>query len=233
MFARSQENLVKVRAEILSQAPSAKLLVASVDVRDTLSVAEFVRGTVEKFGRIDILVPNAGAMTPLTQLLADKDADAFWNTFEVNVKGVYNIIRASMPYLQETNGRIIAVGSNAAQLRIQFCSDYCTSKFALQRLIEFVALEYPNIKSFVLHPGAVIATGLGEKNYDPDAPAFKGLECDTVALPAATILHLAAGKADWLHGRFVSARWDLGEVERDWKEKILEGNALVCKLAIP
>jgi len=94
MAARSQANLDSVRAEILKETPSAKLFVASVDVRDTKSVAEFVRGAAERFGHIDTVVPNAGAVTPLTQLLADKDADAFWNTFEVNIKGVYNIIRS-------------------------------------------------------------------------------------------------------------------------------------------
>jgi hypothetical protein len=44
---------------------------------------------------------------------------------------------------------------------------------------------------------------------------------------------LTSGKADYLSGRFVSATWDLGEVERDWKEKIINQHALVNKLAIP
>ena len=59
------------------------------------------------------------------------------------------------------------------------------------------------------------------------------MEEDSVALPAATILYLTSGKADFLRGRYVSSTWDLGEVERDWKEKIVAQNALVNKLAIP
>ena len=56
---------------------------------------------------------------------------------------------------------------------------------------------------------------------------------DTLVLPAATILYLTSGKADYLSSRYVSATWDLGEVERDWKEKIVSQNALINKLDIP
>ena len=67
-------------------------------------------------------------------------------------------------------------------------------------------------------------TGIGEGNFPIN---------DTVELPAATVLYLTAGKADYLSGRFVSSTWDLGEVERDWKEKIVSQNSLVSKLSIP
>jgi hypothetical protein len=55
----------------------------------------------------------------------------------------------------------------------------------------------------------------------------------TVELAASTIQYLTSGKADYLSGRYVSAQWDLGEVERDWKEKIITQNGLVSKLSIP
>jgi len=55
----------------------------------------------------------------------------------------------------------------------------------------------------------------------------------TVELAASTIQYLTSGKADYLSGRFVSSTWDLGEVERDWKEKIIAQNSLVSKLSIP
>jgi hypothetical protein len=55
----------------------------------------------------------------------------------------------------------------------------------------------------------------------------------TVGLSASTIQYLTSGKADYLNGRFVSSTWDLGEVERDWKEKIVAQRSLVSKLSIP
>ena len=78
------------------------------------------------------------------------------------------------------------------------------------------------------------------------------LAADRPGLSAATCLYLTSGKAAWLKGRcaqdltqmnnflfsqlfrrFVNSTWDLGEVERDWKEKILATNGLVSKLSIP
>jgi hypothetical protein len=55
----------------------------------------------------------------------------------------------------------------------------------------------------------------------------------TPELAASTILYVTSGKADYLDGRFVSSTWDLGEVERDWKEKIVAQNCLVSKLSLP
>jgi len=86
--------------------------------------------------------------------------------------------------------------------------------------------ENPGIRIFCVHPGAV-ATQLNAEVQGPYPPE------DTQALPAATILYLTSGKADYLSGRYVSATWDLGEVERDWKEKIVAQNGLVNKLSIP
>ena len=57
---------------------------------------------------------------------------------------------------------------------------------------------------------------------------------DTPELSAATILHLTLGEGvKWLNGRYYSANWDIGDVEKIWKDKIVAGDALVTKLSIP
>jgi len=86
--------------------------------------------------------------------------------------------------------------------------------------------EYPDIKVFAVHPGAVETDMLVNSGVDVAANS-------TVGLAAATILYLTSGNADYLSGRYVSATWDLGEVERDWKEKVVAQNGLVSKLSIP
>ena len=91
-------------------------------------------------------------------------------------------------------------------------------------------VEYPEIKVFSVHPGTVKtdmydeASGGGSESFPVNS---------TVELAASTIQYVTSGKADYLIGRFVSAQWDLGEVERDWKEKIISQNGLVSKLSIP
>jgi hypothetical protein len=87
-------------------------------------------------------------------------------------------------------------------------------------------VEYPDIKVFPFNPGTV--------KTDMQAEIGSSIPIDsTVGLAAAAILYLTSGKADYLSGRYVPATWDLGEVERDWKEKIVAQNGLVNKLSIP
>ena len=87
-------------------------------------------------------------------------------------------------------------------------------------------VEYPSIKVFSINPGAV-KTDM----YDEAGSSFP--VDSTVELAASTIQYLTSGNADYLSGRYVSVQWDLGEVERDWKEKIIAQNGLVSKLSIP
>jgi hypothetical protein len=102
-----------------------------------------------------------------------------------------------------------------AHSRIPFSSDYSTSKFALGRLVEFVALsnysqwfifpaspqssytEYPERRVFALHPGTVQTRLLEETGV----PRFR-LSFDTIGFLAATTLSISAGKAEWLCGRY-------------------------------
>ena len=67
------------------------------------------------------------------------------------------------------------------------------------------------------------ATGLGEQFPYVDTPE----------LSASTFLYLSLGRADWLNGRYVSANWDLGQVEKEWKDKIVEQDLLINKLHVP
>jgi NAD(P)-dependent dehydrogenase (short-subunit alcohol dehydrogenase family) len=153
----------------------------------------------------------------------------------------------AVPELLKTKGQVVILGSSVSQLRLPNESEYCISKHAMLRFAEFVTIgeyycfvfhsywtsdphrffvEYPGIKVFSVHPGAV-KTDL----YDESGVTFP--VNSTVELAASTIQYLTSGKADYLSGRYVSAQWDLGEVERDWKEKIIAQNGLVSKLSIP
>jgi len=226
IVARSQETLDQSRDKILHGQPSAQVLTFPADVRDVKKVEEVVAATVAHFGRLDILVSNAGMVRPGTTPFANKDPIGWWEVLEVNVRGVYNFVHFSVPELVKTGGQIIFLSSDAAQYRAAFNSEYCLSKHTLHRLAEFVVVENPSIRIFCVHPGSV-ATELNANSQSPVAPK------DPPALAAATILYLTSGKADYLSGRYVSATWDLGEVERDWREKIVAQNGLVNKLAIP
>ncbi|KAI0265271.1 NAD-P-binding protein [Gloeopeniophorella convolvens] len=226
---RSQATLDASAAAILADAPGAQVLAVPADVRDPKATEAAVQATLARFGRLDVVIANAGATTNLTQLLGDKDPEGWWKTFEVNLRGLFNITRAALPALTETGGRIVVISAGLAQIRLPRVSDYCISKHAMLRLAEFIALEYPKVKVFSVHPGVILTQMTEDAGYKPSP----GFTLDTMELPAATMLYLTAGHMDWLNGRYLSANWDLGEVEREWKEKVIAQNGLVSKLYIP
>ncbi|KAI0288740.1 NAD-P-binding protein [Russula brevipes] len=226
LVSRRQDTLDETRAAVLKEVPGAEVVTFPADVKDPVKAEDAVKVATSRFGRLDVLIANAGALSAFDKPLADKDANEWWNTFEVNVRGVYNYLRAATHAILETKGSIIVVSSAVAQLRFLLGSDYCTSKFALGRLIEFAALEHPGLRVFALHPGVIQTALVTESGLPP--PSF-----DTAALPAATALTISAGKAEWLRGRYWSSNWDISEGEVNWKEKTLKHNGLVSKLFIP
>jgi len=227
IVARKQEALDASKDTILRERPSAQVLTFPADVRDVKKAEEAVATTVAHFSRLDILVTNAAALRPSFQPFASEDPTKWWETIEVNIRGTYNFVHFAVPQLQKTKGRIVIMSSQASQLRMPYSSEYCTSKHALLRFAEFITIEYPDLKVFCVHPG-IVAT---ELTIEYEGHASRDL--DSPALCASTILFVISGKADYLSGRFVASTWDLGEVERDWKEKIIAQNALVSKLHIP
>ena len=99
------------------------------DVRDPAQVEEIVSATVNAFGRLDILVPNAGvgAYGPFLELAPD----FLEEMIEVNVKGTLYAVRAALPHLLESGeADIVTLASEAGRRGLPFEAVYCASKFA-------------------------------------------------------------------------------------------------------
>ncbi|VDB92275.1 unnamed protein product [Peniophora sp. CBMAI 1063] len=225
---RYQDTLDKTKDMIMNEKTDAQVMTCCVDVKDSGAAQGAVLSAVQRWKRLDILVANSGAINPFDKTMAERDPDAWWEVFTVNVKGVYNFVRASAPYLNETRGYLVVVSSIGAQLRTPLGSEYNISKHTLNRLVEYVVQENTNLIAYSFHPGSVKTELLKESKLEElGAPAD-----DPPELPAAVLLYLTSGRANWLNGRYVDASWDLEEVERVWKDKILEEDLLVNKLAV-
>ncbi|KAF7330899.1 NAD-P-binding protein [Mycena venus] len=227
LVGRNSADLLEAKSRILSKKLDAQVEVFIADVVDTQAVKATVEETVSAFGRLDVVVANAGKADPWKKPFTEYDPDNWWKTMEVNIRGVYNIAHFALPELAKTKGYNIIIGSVGAQMRMPFASSYVTSKHALNRLNEYIHAEHPDVKTFSLNPGA-IKTSMAENN--PEAAPWL---IDTLQLPAATCLRLTSGREDWLSGRYVSANWNLDEVDLDWKAKIIEQEALVNRLHVP
>ncbi|KAA1469690.1 NAD-P-binding protein [Dentipellis sp. KUC8613] len=226
LTARGQEALEQSKDALLKVVPDAQVLTFALDVTDAAAVGKAVEATVEKFGRLDVVIANAGWSDAWDKPFGEKDPDVWWRVIEVSVRGAYNVVHYAVPHLTKSEGRVVLVSSLTGVMVLPFASAASIGKHALGRFAEFIVAEYPKVKCFTLHPGAIETTGaLRVKTSIPLN--------DTLALPACTMLALTSGRFDWLSSRFVSSNWDLGEVERDWKKKIIDQNALTEKIQVP
>ena len=126
------------------------------DVTDPAQVQALVARAVETYGRIDVLLNNAGVMplSPLELLRVDE-----WNqTIDVNIKGVLHGIGAALPHMKaQKSGQIINVSSVAGHIVSAGGVVYSASKFAVRAISEGLRKEVKpyNIRSTILSPGVV------------------------------------------------------------------------------
>jgi NADP-dependent 3-hydroxy acid dehydrogenase YdfG len=164
--ARRIERLQKLADELTANGGQA--LALATDVTDHDQVKSLVDAAVQKYGRIDVMINNAGLMphSPLERLKIDD-----WNrTIDVNIKGVLYGIAAALPYMkQQKAGHIINVSSVAGHKVTPNGAVYCATKHAVRALSEGLRVEVKpyNIRTTIISPGAV-ATELPDSVTEPD-----------------------------------------------------------------
>ncbi|WP_019506341.1 SDR family oxidoreductase [Pleurocapsa sp. PCC 7319] len=153
LTARREERLQELVANIEQEGGTAKYQIT--DVTERSAVEALAEATKEAYGRIDVLVNNAGLM-PLSPLAATK-VDEWEKMIDVNIKGVLYGIAAVMPLmLQQESGHIINISSVAGHKVFPGGAVYCATKFAVKAISEGIRLESDGkIRSTNISPGAV------------------------------------------------------------------------------
>ena len=165
-------------------AKGGKAIAIATDVTDHDQVKNLVDDAVQKFGRIDVMINNAGLMphSPLERLKIDD-----WNrTIDVNIKGVLYGIAAALPHMkQQKAGHIINVSSVAGHKVTPNGAVYCATKHAVRALSEGLRVEVKpyNIRTTIISPGAV-ATELPDSITEPDIAAGVSKFYQETAIPA-------------------------------------------------
>ncbi|MGD8624131.1 MAG: SDR family NAD(P)-dependent oxidoreductase [Anaerolineae bacterium] len=152
LVARSADDLERVAGEIRDTGGQALPLVG--DVTRAGDCERVVAGTVERFGRLDALVNNAGILEPIAPL-AEMEAGAWEKNWAVNVLGPALMIRQALPHLRKRQGRILNVSSGAAVHAIPGWSAYCLAKAAINHLGRMLAAEEPEVTTLAFRPGVV------------------------------------------------------------------------------
>lgn len=145
------------------------LLVARLDVTDSVSVEAAVAHGIERFGEIDALVNNAGrgGRALLEQMSDEKIRDVF----ETNLFGAMRVTRAILPHMRKRgDGCVINVTSMAGVIGLAVETAYCSAKFAAEGFTESLYWECKplGIKVKSVAPGVYRATSFGE-NVDDEA----------------------------------------------------------------
>lgn len=118
-------------AESVSGGYSGKVLVASTDVTKERDANKLVSVAMSNFRKIDVLVNDAGVGPNLTKL-ADLEGAGWERVIDVNLKGVYLVTKAVLPYMLAVRyGKIINISSFCGKEGVAEASAYCASKFAV------------------------------------------------------------------------------------------------------
>jgi ketoreductase len=118
--------------------PQERALAVTMDVRDQKSVDNGVRRIVDRFGKIDIIVNNAGisGVTPVDAA----DTEPWLDIIQTNIVGSFHVTRAAVPHIP-TGGRIIMISSVLGKFGVPGYSAYCTAKTGLIGFTRSLALE--------------------------------------------------------------------------------------------
>lgn len=169
LLARTVGGLEEVDDAI--QQAGGKATLMPFDLADTSKIHFIGPTLVERFGKLDILVGNAGMLGNLSPV-AMSDPKIFEEVFKVNFFANYHLIRAVDPLLRGSDaGRAIFVTSGAAHMQMPFWSAYAASKSALERMVATYAAEvaYSALKVNILDPG-VVRTGMRADAFPAENP---------------------------------------------------------------
>lgn len=163
--ARRTDRLDMLVEEI--HAAGDKAVARRLDVTDRDDVAAFAEAARQQFGRVDVIVNNAGIM-PLSPMASMK-VDEWDRMVDVNIKGVLHGIAAVLPEMTARgSGHIINIASIGALSVSPTAAVYCATKYAVRAISDGLRQEREDIRVTCIHPG-VVESELAETITDPVA----------------------------------------------------------------
>jgi NADP-dependent 3-hydroxy acid dehydrogenase YdfG len=186
--ARRHDQLASIAREI--EADGGTAIAVELDVTSWASMEAFVAVAHTRFGRIDVMVNNAGVM--LLAPFADLRTDEWDRMIDVNIKGTLNGAAAVWPHMQaQGSGHIVTIGSIAGHQVMPMNGIYAATKHAVRAIAESLRLEGGTaIRSTLISPGAVV-TELFDKILHPQIQEMAKARLDK-ALPVESVARAIA-----------------------------------------
>jgi NAD(P)-dependent dehydrogenase (short-subunit alcohol dehydrogenase family) len=243
----------KLDVEAAATNPSLKVTILGFDVADASAAQQLTDAVLAHHGgRLDVLVNNAAVVSTAPSAfgrLADVDIDQIERAMAVNFVGKCATTKALLPLLldqqrrqqqqqrQQQSGEeepvgaktVVNITSAISHLPSRGALGYSISELATNRLTEALAETYgpEGLLAFAVHPG-VVATMPPPVGMPPEA---RHGAVDDVGLCGAFLVWLVKERREWLNGRYLSANWDVGELEKK-SDAIVKGDLLKMRMTV-
>lgn len=180
--ARRTERLEAIATEL--RAAGGRVEYQSLDVTRLDDMQRFVAFAHERFGRVDVLVNNAGLMplSPLSALKVDE-----WNQMiDVNIRGVLHGIAATLPQMEaQGSGHIVNVSSIGGHVTFPGCAVYCATKYAVVAITDSLRQETTKVRATTISPGVTESELASTITHEGSADAMRDFR--RVAIPASAV----------------------------------------------
>ncbi|MFW0778583.1 MAG: SDR family oxidoreductase [Rickettsiales bacterium] len=187
--ARREDKLQAIVADIQAAGGQAEYL--KTDVSKQSEVEALVDKAIASYGRIDVMVNNAGIMSLAP--VSVRKVDEWERMVDINIKGVLYGVAAALPkFEQQQSGHFINISSVAGRVVFPGAAVYCGTKFAVRAISEGIRMEVGgNIRTTCIEPGA-IDTELKHGTTDSESSAFLDDFYNTLSIPADSIARAVA-----------------------------------------
>ncbi|MCW5831663.1 MAG: SDR family oxidoreductase [Labilithrix sp.] len=180
--ARRTERIEVITAEL--RAAGGEVEARPLDVTRLEDVQGFVAFARERFGRVDVLVNNAGVMplSPLSALKIDE-----WNRMiDVNIRGVLHGIAATLPMMEaQGSGHIVNVSSIGGHVTYPTSAVYCATKFAVVAITDSLRQETTKVRATTISPGVTESELASTITHEGSIAAMRDFR--RVAIPASAV----------------------------------------------
>lgn len=213
---RNGDNLQKTKDQCVQLGlPNDNIGTVVGDITDKAVQSKILSNAIEKFGKIDVLVNNAGMVHYLkTGDTSDKEYDEM---FDTNVKAQFMLTKAAMEYIKQTKGNIVFVSSICGGKPMGELPVYCMSKAAIDMFTQCLALELApfGVRVNSVNPGTIVSkiARRGERGYHSDEDYQKFLVAQAAKHPlgrvgvpedvASAISFLASDEASFISGQIL------------------------------
>lgn len=206
--------LSRSEAEISARASAlgANAMAHPCDVSQAASVAAAIDAVVTRWGRIDVLINNAGVIEPIAHI-ADADPKEWGRAIDINLKGVFHGMQCAIPIMRAQGaGTILTVSSGAAHNPLEGWSAYCASKAGAAMLTRAAHLEEAahGLRIMGLSPGTVataMQVAIRASGVNPISQLDPSVHLPS-DWPARALLWMCSPAADAWLGQEVSLRED-------------------------